>query len=650
MKRYRFFVSLWLVSSVLYAQPLVKEGKVEIRKQDIANHTILSLDGDWEFYWEQLLTPPSFTEKAITPIFQYVPKKWQSYSIENINVRGYATYRLIILNRDTLQNLMLKIPGIATASKVWVNGKLVAEAGHISTTKEESHADRSHHFVKLPGEPQIELVVQASNYEYAFPGIAHAVMLGEEMALLDKDRIFSDFEMIEVGFLILMIFYHMALYFQLNRNPSYLLLSALCLIILVRALSTYHSSLLIFRLFEGVNFSFIKTIEFASIYAGIFLLPMFINSLFPLETPRFGLRVFQVLGGLMVLLVLVAPLHISGQSLDAFHVLMTLSFLFVLWVLFRAITKKRLGASIIFAGIIGCFFFVGFEMMTVSGIIPERSNPIPNSVGIGIVFFLFFQAIALSIRFAQAFKDVEELSHSLEKRVEKRTEELSRANLVKDKMFSIISHDLRSPLHSLKGLLELTGSGISPEELQNLLPLVKQNLNNSLQLMDNLLSWASTQMKGLNAVPEKFNLFPLVEENMNLYRSIAKNKNIKLINHIDFKTEVTADPNMAKLIIRNLISNAIKYTPDGGAVEIAMDVNSKETIVSVLDSGVGMDQDFMQHLFEIDSNRTKPGTRNEKGTGIGLLLCKEFVEKNGGKLWAESEIGKGSTFKFTLPN
>ncbi len=277
-------------------------------------------------------------------------------------------------------------------------------------------------------------------------------------------------------------------------------------------------------------------------------------------------------------------------------------------------------------------------------------NPILNGVGIGVVFFLLFQAIALSIRFAQAFKDIEELSHSLEKRVEKRTEELSRANLVKDKMFSIISHDLRSPLHSLKGILDLTGSGISPEELQNLLPSVKQNLNNSLQLMDNLLSWASTQMKGLHATPEKINLFPLVEENLNLYRNIAKTKNIKLVNHIDFKAEVTADLNMAKLIVRNLISNAIKYTPDGGTVEITMEVNGKETVVSVLDSGVGMNQDFMQHLFEIDSNRTKPGTRNEKGTGIGLLLCKEFVEKNGGRLWAESEAGKGSTFKFTIPN
>ena len=248
---------LWLVSGVLYAQPLVKEGKVEIRKQNVANNTILSLDGDWEFYWKQLLTPEAFEDSSIKPVFHYVPSKWQSYSIENINVRGYATYRLIILNCDTLQNLMLKIPGIATASKVWVNGKLVSEAGNVSVTKEESRADRAHHYVKLPGEPRIELVVQVSNYEYAFPGIAHSVILGEETVLLDQDRIFSDFEMIEIGFLLLMIFYHMALYFQLKLNPSYLLLSALCFIILVRALSTYHSSLLIFRLFEDVNFSFI---------------------------------------------------------------------------------------------------------------------------------------------------------------------------------------------------------------------------------------------------------------------------------------------------------------------------------------------------------------------------------------------------------
>ncbi len=361
MMQFRFFIAIWLLGQILYAQPIVKEGKVEIQKQDITSGTILSLDGDWEFYWNQLLTPEAFESGAIKPSFQYVPNKWQSYPIENIQVQGYATYRLTLHNKDTLQNLMLKILGIATASKVWVNGKLLSEAGNVSVTKEESKADRKHHFIKLPGEPRIELVVQASCYEYAFPGIAHSATLGDEQVLLQRERIFSDFEMIEIGFLILMIFYHMALYFQLKRNASYLLLSALCFIILVRALSTYHSSLLVFRLFEGISFSVIKTIEFGSVYAGIALLPMFIDSLFPLETPRLGLRIFQVVSGLLVLLVIVAPLHISGQSLDVFHVLMSLSFLFVLWVLFRAIKKKDLAHPLFLLESSVAFFSLGLK-------------------------------------------------------------------------------------------------------------------------------------------------------------------------------------------------------------------------------------------------------------------------------------------------
>jgi signal transduction histidine kinase len=476
------------------------------------------------------------------------------------------------------------------------------------------------------------------------------MLIGHEVDVMAKEKLENNFEMIEIGCLLIMIFYHLALFIQLGFNRSYLLLSALCMVVLIRATTTYHSSLLLFRLFPSLDFSSIKKLEFAVTYGLIMLLPMFIQSLFREDTPRWGVRIFQAIAGLMMLLVVITPPYIFGQALNFFHVAMTFSFGFVLWILFRAIRNKRQGSWLIFTGLLICCVFAEFEMLMVSNVIPEKSFPFPNPVGIGVVVFLLFQSLALSIRFASAFRDVEELTRSLEKRVEKRTEELSRANLVKDKLFSIISHDLRSPLNSLRGLLDLTNKeGITHEELQLLLPSIRHNLNGSLQLLDNLLNWASSQMKGVKIKTERFKLAPVVEENLSLYKTIAKNKNIKLINHINHQAEVFADANITKLIIRNLVSNGIKFTPSGGTVEISASLQGEELEICVADTGVGIPSDFKERIFQIDINRTTRGTDNEKGTGIGLLLVKEFVERNGGKLWVESEKNKGSKFKFTLP-
>jgi two-component system sensor histidine kinase ChiS len=640
------------IALLAHTGPFIQNGKGEITQSQL-NHKAISLDGQWEFYWNQLLTPDSFSIKRPTVSYQTVPLRWDLYKINNeqLSVLGYCTYRLILSNPDRINDLLIKIPGIATASKIWINGKLVSQQGTLATRAEDSQAERFNHFIRLPDSERLTIVIQASNYEYSFPGISHPVMIGHEVTLRDRENLINDFEMIEIGCLLLMIFYHLGLYLQLKRNPSYLILSLLCMAVLIRTTTTYNSSLLFFRLFPSIDFSIMKKLEFGFSYVSLMLLPMFIQSLFEQDTPRMPVRIFQICSGLLVLLVLFTPPYIFGQALNVFHALMTTSFIFVLWVIYRAIRHKRQGGWFVFSGILICCIFVEFEMLMVSDILPENAFPFPNPVGIGVVIFLLFQSLGLSVRFAKAFKDVEDLTYALEKRVEKRTEELSRANLVKDKLFSIISHDLRSPLNSLRGLLDLTGNEtMSPQELQQLLPAIRQNLNGSLSLLDNLLNWASTQLKGMNVKSDRLKLAPIVEENINLYKTIAKNKNIKLTSAVGPLMEVVADANMTKLIVRNLVSNGIKFTPSGGSVEISAQMIAHEIEVCVADTGVGLPSEFKDRIFEVDINRTTRGTNNEKGTGIGLLLCREFVEKNNGRLWVESGLTKGSKFKFTLPS
>ena len=233
--------------------------------------------------------------------------------------------------------------------------------------------------------------------------------------------------------------------------------------------------------------------------------------------------------------------------------------------------------------------------------------------------------------------------------METRSEELERLNQVKDKFFSIISHDLRSPINALAGLLDLLDKGaVSASELPKHIKELKARFNHTRTLLNNLLDWTLLQMDKLNVQAAKIDIFSIVEENIQLL-SAVQGKDIRLINEVPRNSIGFADSNTINLVIRNLITNAIKFTNDGGTVRIAARDKDAEWLVTVKDNGIGMKPDVLKMLFDKTAPYTTRGTANEKGTGLGLILCKEFVEKNGGRIWVESEEGNGSTFFFTLP-
>jgi signal transduction histidine kinase len=233
--------------------------------------------------------------------------------------------------------------------------------------------------------------------------------------------------------------------------------------------------------------------------------------------------------------------------------------------------------------------------------------------------------------------------------MEKRSDELERLNQVKDKFFSIISHDLRSPINALAGILDLMSKdAVKPEDFKHHTQELRSRFNHTRTLLNNLLDWTLLQMDKLNLQAAKIDLHKIVDENIQLLGSI-KDKKIDLINNIPNTAIGFADSNTINLVIRNLMTNAIKFTNDGGKVEIAAEERGSEWLMSVRDNGIGIKPDVLKILFDKTAPYTTRGTANEKGTGLGLILCKEFVEKNGGKIWVESAENQGSTFWFTIP-
>jgi signal transduction histidine kinase len=240
----------------------------------------------------------------------------------------------------------------------------------------------------------------------------------------------------------------------------------------------------------------------------------------------------------------------------------------------------------------------------------------------------------------------------MENALKERKEELIKINAEKDKFFSILAHDLRNPIGNFIGLTELIKNdahNYSLDELENIAERMNSSANNLFLLLTNLLDWSMVKrgIITLNAV--NLNLFELFESCYNSNDDIFENKKIVYEMNVHADLNVAADENMIKTIIRNLITNAVKFSNENDKVSLTAKMLNDGTVeICVSDSGIGMDKELLDNLFILDKNVQRIGTANERSTGLGLILCKEFVEMHNGKIWVESTEGKGSKFFFTI--
>jgi two-component system, sensor histidine kinase and response regulator len=236
-----------------------------------------------------------------------------------------------------------------------------------------------------------------------------------------------------------------------------------------------------------------------------------------------------------------------------------------------------------------------------------------------------------------------------EQSLREKKEELKKLNVVKDKVFSVISHDLRLPVGAILLLLrQLIKNGASADEVKAYLPEIAANMEQTGELLDNLLAWAKSQMQDSNLMANEFSMSNLAQQTVNFMGGNAAKKNIRLVNDIGIKCSAFADEGSTKIVLRNLLANAIKFTKPGGYVRLRSELNGEYLNILVEDNGVGIPPEKQQLLFG-EGYFTSVGTNKESGTGLGLLICKDLVTKNGGSMEFTSKPGNGSTFSFSLP-
>ncbi|MBX2946429.1 MAG: tetratricopeptide repeat protein [Cyclobacteriaceae bacterium] len=266
-------------------------------------------------------------------------------------------------------------------------------------------------------------------------------------------------------------------------------------------------------------------------------------------------------------------------------------------------------------------------------------------IGLGVVIIMLtLYLYLLKRRSNQQLKQINET-------IERQNVQLQQLNATKDKFFSIIGHDIKGPLNSLTSFSNLLINhfeALSKEDIQTVAKDLDKSLKNLFTLLNNLLEWARSQTGNIDFKPAVFDITEVLQQNKELLQAQAAVKEIAILYERGVPIQVLANQQSINTVVRNLVSNAIKFTPSHGAIKLAAEQRGNEVIVSVADTGVGMNKNVLEKLFRLDAKHSTPGTANEKGTGLGLILCKDFVEKNSGKLWVESEEGRGSVFSFSI--
>ncbi|MES1217041.1 MAG: HAMP domain-containing sensor histidine kinase [Bacteroidota bacterium] len=318
-----------------------------------------------------------------------------------------------------------------------------------------------------------------------------------------------------------------------------------------------------------------------------------------------------------------------------------------------------------------CFTMVSYFLLSV--VLKHYQYQLEN---INIVLYLFNQVLAIAFIFYGLYLIKKEnagyQAHVLEQNrklnqkniqiqkqadeikenanlLKKQTTELTELNSLKNKLFSIISHDLKAPMYALRNLFtNVQEKNMSPDELITVMPEVVNDLNFTVELMDNLLQWAKTQMQSDTVYPQQVDIGKLIAEVMQLLRLQAEAKRIKIESNTSRGMYGYMDKDMINLVVRNLLSNAIKFTPENGSISIGAHEQGSHIEVYVQDNGTGISQEALLKINNNDFYTTK-GTASESGTGLGLMLCKEYLARNGGRLHIESKMGEGSIFSFSLP-
>jgi len=650
--------------------PKAVNGFIDLSNWDFDSDGVVKLNGQWEFYWMKHYSPADFVKGSYPHVNISQPRSWTNQKINGKSLPnyGYATYRLKIkinpkytYRKGNHPILGLKLVEAHSSYKLWIDTSIAIQNGQPSTNPAEFKPKIKPEYCSFYsyGDTLVVIINVANYFDKYMAGIDDIIQLGNSKNIIEESHNNEFLFISSLSIFLTIGFYHFVLYFIRRKDKINLVFSFICLLFAIQAVCEGEKT--IFYLIPSLSEQIYCKL-WASTLLIFPLLVSFYRHLFPNEINKHFMRIFAGIFGLFFVIVWLTSYSFFVTIFSYFLYVGTIVMAYIFWSILVAIKNKRPYSVYIFISMLIPFIAaVNDILFGLDLIVTAYYGPL------GFLVLILTHSAVVSIRFARSYEKVEklsgelnELNQSLEKKVEERTKELSAAyselketNATKNKIFSIIAHDLKNIFQAVLGYSEILEFEVQQGDMGGIAQstkVVKETSKKAYLFFENLLEWSSSQTGLIKFKPENINVNGAIKECADILFTQSSAKGISIIITAPEDLMVYADKRMLATIIRNLISNAIKFSYRGGNVYIsAVELNGRIEI-AVRDEGVGIKKEKLADLFKVDRLQSSKGTDSEDGTGLGLLLIKEFIKNNNGELFISSELGRGSEFKFTLPN
>ena len=669
---YLFVLAVCTLSNVhAQEEPLVQKGVLDLREYDFLSNGPVELDGEYEFYWNQMLSPALKGDSG-EMIYVQVPGSWTQLRNEHPEVTrfGFATYRLIILLPEKVDELAFRIEDVFSASGYFLNGKAIDYLGFPGVNKYQTVIRYSRPLIiGTVNDQELEFLIRVSNFDNRISGIVGGLTIGKvsQMQESRQKELFRGHFLIG-AFLIIGI-YFLGLY--LIRTEHYrLYFSLLCFLMALRVVMIVEIPLL-----DTLNLNGLTTarLDYLNIY---FFAPFFIlmiRSIFPIEFPNLVYRISMWISSVFIAIVVFTPISFFSFTFPYFFGFFLLVSMIFLYVIIMAWIRGRSHAPAYTLGLLILFFGTLNDMLNEIEVI-ETFYVVHYTMFVYLLVYAYIFADKSNYLQKKAQKLTEEVSqvkNHLEDLVEERTTELqsmstelerqklklesTNRDLVeamnsRNRLFAIIGHDVRGPIgYNLQALeMLIDNPDISEKERKELLKMMASSSEVTYNLLDNLLVWGRSQTGKLKATLVRVKLKDLIDESLELINIGLKEKHLKVEVYVNEQHYVEADRDQLYIVIRNLVSNAMKFTPEKGSIYISSKKYNGEVIISIRDTGIGIPDGILNKLLDSKSHVSTNGTRGEKGSGLGLKICQEIVQSNNGWMRIESSSGEGTTISFGI--
>lgn len=664
-----------IIGIILLLSPLAvlshSGSNLEKNLQKFGYDDIISIQGPWDFYWNKLIYHDELLNRPDTldKIEVQTPSYWSDYTINGLTLPGlgFGTFtKTIVLSSGKKEPIGVLIPAIDVAYRFYINGQMMASVGTVGTTDKEEVPGYMNSLVEYwPQTDTLQLLFHVSNFHHRRGGIWKEVKFGELQHV--KNYFLRDhvFDFISLGVLLAFGLFYLIFSFFNKEEKSLLFLSISFILVFIRGMCTNHFPI---NFVFPLSWEWMVKLEYLSTFGALLLGVWGFYFIKPIRWIKWVMQFFTVANILALIVILTTKVAVFSYTLYAFYVFLVS---FVLLYAIQLVMVMRRNRSVPMLYVLGAIVlvFAAFNDLMIAA----SDNYIFDFYILPQMFIIFVLLLSVSFfqRFASTLKiekqlrnELTNLTIELESTVEKRTSQviektqiieeqnqlLQKDIKLKNRILSIIGHDIRSPLSFVvMGLDVVSDKKIDEGYRSSFVQKILFSVSNLALLVDNLLSWGLSQNKQLTIYPDECDLSTLINRTVMNYAGISENKKITFYQDVPSNVSAWYDENTIHIVLRNLLSNALKFTPQGGEISISLKQESDRVVVSISDSGVGISAGVKELLLSGNDVVSTEGTNKEKGTGLGLILCRELITLNNGHFSLESELGTGTKVVFTLP-